>query len=132
MAVTKAKAKHYSEIMVEDWNVKHFIDFMTAYHRERLGVAYIPVGGFQADAGTMGKLIGTAKKPGLYDKALVYEWLRRCIDTYSPTPQYPGTNLRFMYTYKMNVMQQLERDYKRAAVAKVNENQDFAELEEWL
>lgn len=127
-----AKAKHYSELSIKDWNTKHFIDFMSTYHKERLGVTYTPVGGYQADAGTMGTLVGTAKKTGLYEKELIYEWIKRCIDTYPPTAQYPGINLRFMYTYKQNILQQLEKEYQRASAAKADSTQDIVAMEEWV
>lgn len=132
MTTAKKGKKHYTDIQIADWNTSHFIAFMSDYHKARLGVTYMPLGGFQADAGTMGTLIGTKTKPAQYDKEIVYEWIRRCIDTYAPTAQYPGINLRFMYTYRMNIMQQLEREFQRRDHAAENDAQDLTEMEGWL
>lgn len=128
-------AKTYEELPVEKWNTRHFTEYMKALHREVLGVDYQPGGGWQREAGLLGTLIGTQKKPAQYDKAVIKEFIERNIRAHSPSRTYPGTNFMFMWTYKKHVLQQIQVEHMRAKEAEENaaaQKNEVDDLTNWL
>lgn len=126
-------AKRYDELPVEKWNTTHFRDYLSDLHEEQFGITYQPGGGgWRAEAGLMGTLIGTAKKKGLYDKAVIKEFLRRGIITYNPTSQWPGTNLMFLWSFRKNILQQIETELKQESEAIEPDDIDKGGLDDWL
>lgn len=124
-------AKKYDEVAVEKWNVRHFHDFMSDYHKKKLGVTYQPGGGWRAEQGLLGDIIGTQKKKAQYDKELIKEFIIRCVDTYSPRQGFPGISFMFMWSFRKNVLQQLELDFARKQAAEVASTADDLD-EEWF
>lgn len=130
-------AKHYTELPVEKWNTKHFTDYLTAEHKRIFGVDYVPFGGVWAkERGMIGGAIGTARKPGSHDKALIKTFIDVCFAEYTPTRDYPGTNFGFMWSYRKNVLQRLQAESLRKASAKdavqASDNDNIDKLAEWL
>lgn len=129
-------AKHYTELPVADWNTTHFRNYLTDEHKRRYGVDYVPFRGFNAEAGMLGRFIGTARKPGQYDKALVKAFIDACFDEYKPTPQYPGLSFGFMSTYMTRHLQRLQAESQRSANAveavKASDNDNIDKLAGWL
>lgn len=128
--------KHYTELPVADWNTTHFRNYLTDEHKRRYGVDYVPFRGFNAEAGMIGRYIGTARKPGQYDKALVKAFIDACFDEYKPTPQYPGLSFGFMSTYMTRNLQRLQAESQRSANAveavKASDNDNIDKLADWL
>lgn len=125
-------AKRYDEVPVKDWNTTHFRQYMEDLHEDVLGVSYYPTGGIAADAGMLGSLIGTRKKPAKYEKELVREFIERCIRTYRPRAGFPGISLAFMLSFRKNILQELELEYQRKKLEVATEDDDYSEMEEWL
>ena len=128
--------KHYTELPVDKWNTTHFRNYLTDEHKRRYGVDYVPFRGFNAEAGMIGRYIGTARKPGQYDKALVLAFINACFDEYKPTPQYPGLSFGFMSTYMTRNLQRLQAESQRSANAveavKASDNDNIDKLADWL
>lgn len=128
--------KHYSELDVSKWNTRHFRDYLNDEHKRRYGVDYVPFRGYQAEAGMLGRFIGTARKPGQYDKALVKAFIDACFDEYKPSAQYPGLSFGFMQTYMMRNMQRLQAEESRKANAdeavQASDNANIDKLADWL
>lgn len=108
-----------------DWNVKDFHTYMQAEHLRLFNVDYRPQASWGREQGLLGGLIGTARKPGTADKALVKAFIDECFATYKPTAMYPGTSFGFSYQYRSNVWQRLQLDAKLAeGRTDVDENND--------
>ena len=71
--------KHYTELPVEKWNTRHFTDYLTAEHKRIFGVDYVPFRGWSTERGMIGGAIGTARKPGTHDKALIKTFIDVCL-----------------------------------------------------
>jgi len=129
-------AKHYTELPVADWNTRHFRDYLTDEHKRRYGVDYVPFRGFNAEAGMLGRFIGTARKTGQYDKQTVKRFIDACFDEYKPSAEYPGLSFGFMQTYMMRNLQRLQAEQSRKANAneavKASDNDNIADLTDWL
>ena len=128
--------KKYDEIDVTAWNTRHFTDYLKAEHKRLYNVDYTPFRGYNAEAGILGRYIGTAKKPGLYDKALVKAFIDVCFSEYKPSAQWPGLSFGFMSTYMTRNLQRLQAEEARALKASdavnASDNDKLDELEAWL
>lgn len=131
-----ANAKDWRNLPVVEWNTTSFHDYLADEHKRRFGVDYAPFGTWQAEKGMLGRLIGTARKPGTHDKALVKRFIDACFDEYKPTAQWPGISFGFMWTYKKPVMQRLQAEAlksERSDTAAQNaDNTNWEDLAEWL
>ena len=124
--------KKYHELPVEKWNVRCFQDFLKDKHEEILGVTYQPTGGWQREVGLLGTIIGTQKKPAQFDKALIRDFIVRCLREYRPRPGYPGMSFLFMWTYRRNTLQQLQVEYAKNEREESKEDVNYSDLEDWL
>lgn len=129
-------AKRYSELPVADWNTRHFRDYLTDEHKRRFGINYVPFVGFAAEAGMIGDLIGTSKKPAQYDKATIKAFIDVCFNEYKPSAQYPGLSFGFMAKYMSRNLQRVEAESQRKANAseavKASDNDNIDKLADWL
>src|SRR5690554_6946012 len=124
-------ATNYTDKPVEKWNVRDFHTYMQAEHLRRYGVSYAPMRSWRTEQGLLGNIIGTAKKAGTHDKALIKAFIDRCFANYKPNANYPGISFGFMWTYMQRELQLAELDAKRAeAVAQASE--EMEDLAEWL
>lgn len=94
---------------VENWTVRDFHNYMIAEHERLFGVSYMPSGTWKAEQGLLGRIVGTKTKQGSYDKALIKSFIDKCMQTYRPTANYPGISFGFMWAYRRNYLQQLEK-----------------------
>lgn len=124
--------KKYYELPVEEWNVRCFQDFLKDKHQEIIGVSYQPGRGHAAEAGLLGTVIGTQKKPAQYEKAFIKEFIIRCLHDYRPRPGYPGISFLNMWSFRKNILQQLELEYAQKAKEAKKEDVDYDDLEDWL
>lgn len=123
--------KHYTEIPVDKWNVKHFHAYLSDEHQRKFNVSYAPMKSWRTEQGLLGNIVGTAKKAGTHDKALIKAFIDRCFANYKPTQDYPGISFGFMWTYMQRELQLAEMDAKKAeALAKASEEMEG--LAEWL
>lgn len=125
-------AKRYDELPVDKWNTRCFQDFLKEKHKEILGVTYQPGGGWQREVGLLGTLVGTQKKEAQYDKALIKEFIERCLYDYKPRAGYPGISFMFMWSFKKNTLQQLELEHKAKKKEAAKEDVDYGDMEDWL
>lgn len=128
--MAKAKAKHYTELSVADWNTAHFQAYLRDKHVEKFGIQYASAGGLMAERAQIAKYIGTARKSGLYSKETVKTFIDACFDAYKPTAQYPGLSFYFMTSYMTQYLQQAELVSKHKEAEAYADN--FTELEGWL
>lgn len=124
--------KKYTELSVEEWNVRSFQEFIADKHEEILGVTYQPGRGYAAEAGLLGDIVGTQKKPAKYPKPLIKEFILRCLHEYTPRQAYPGMSFLFMWSFRKNTLQQLELEYKQEQRDEEREDVDYEDLEDWL
>ncbi|SER88587.1 hypothetical protein [Psychrobacillus sp. OK032] len=128
--------KHYTELPTEKWNTAHFRNYLVDEHKRRYGVDYVPFRGFNAEAGMLGRYIGTAKREGQYDKALVKAFIDACFDEYKPSAQYPGLSYGFMVTYMTRHLQRLQAESQRKAdvdrAVATSDNDNIDKLADWL
>lgn len=130
-------AKDWRKRDVKDWNCTTFTEYLKDKHRELFGIDYVPFGGtWRTEQGMLGRLIGTRAKAGTHDKAIIKRFIDETFESYKPTPQYPGTNFGFMYSYRKYDLQRIEAEEKRrqASQAKAEEQGeiDYEELADWL
>lgn len=116
---------------VADWTVRDFHRYMQTLHLAKFGVDYRPQAGWGREQRLLGELIGTARKPGTADKALVKTFIDECFATYRPTAAYPGTNFGWLWQYRTNVWQRLQLDAKHAAATRAMNDND-GDLDEWF
>jgi len=120
---------------IEDWNVTTFTEYMKDKHRELFGCEYVPMRSWRTEQGMIGRLIGTKAKAGSHDKAIIKRFIDETFEAYKPTPQYPGTNFGFMYSYRKYELQRIEAEEKRKQAAKVKTEEqakDWEEIADWL
>ena len=86
---------------------------------------------WRMEQGLLGNLIGTARKQGTHDKAIIKRFIDEAFATYKPTPQYPGINFGFIYTYRRNILQRLQAEENRKKERQENEA-TLDDLAEWL
>lgn len=129
-------AKHYTELPVDKWNTAHFKQYLVAEHKRRYGINYVPYIGYGAEAGMIGDLIGTAKKPAQYERALIKRFIDVCFDEYKPSPQYPGVSFGWMTKYMSRNLQRLQAESQRSANAveavQASDNDNIDKLADWL
>lgn len=124
-------ATNYTDKPVEKWNVRDFHAYMQAEHLRRYGVSYAPMRSWRTEQGLLGNIIGTAKKEGTHDKALIKAFIDRCFANYKPNANYPGISFGFMWTYMQRELQLAELDVRRAE-ATAQANEEMEDLAEWL
>lgn len=127
-------AKRYDELPVSDWNTRHFAHYLAEEHRKHYGIDYVPFRGYQAEAGILARYIGTAKKPGAYDKDVVKAFIDACFAEYKPNAQYPGLSFGFMTTYMNRNLQraQAEKVAREKSEASVQASDNDRDLETWF
>lgn len=109
-----------TEKPIEKWTVRDFHNYLMNEHSRILGVQYVPFRSWRVEQGLLGGIIGTTGKngkTGTHGKATIKDFIDNCLATYKPTKDYPGISFGFMWTYKKNYLQQLEK----AETAKVVE-----------
>lgn len=126
--------KRYQTKSIDDWNVRDFHDYMRDKHLELFGCEYVPMRSWRTEQGLLGNLIGTARKQGTHDKTLIKRFIDEAFATYKPTPQYPGTNFGFIYTYRRNILQRLQAEERAKATEEkaIESSDDLEELADWL
>lgn len=112
---------------IDDWNTTTFHAYMSDKHEEMFGCQYVPFRGWQTEKGMIGRLIGTRRRKGTHDKALVKRFIDEAFESYKPTAQYPGTNFGFIYSYRRHMLQRLESEEQR----KKDEERRSKEAEDW-
>ncbi|MED2979532.1 hypothetical protein P4284_22995 [Bacillus swezeyi] len=94
---------------VSKWNTRDFQAYLKAEHERLYGVPYVPMRGWQAEAGMLGRWVGTKRKPGEYGPEVTKRFIDLCFAEYRPNPQYPGVSFGWMKTY-------MGRNLQRAVV----------------
>jgi len=128
-------SREYYNRKIEDWTVLSFTEYLRDKHREQFGIEYAPFGGrWATEQGMIGRLIGTKTKEGTHSKATVKRFIDEAFKAYKPTPQYPGTNFGFIYSYRRNILQRVEAEGKTEARRnKAREEAPSArDLADWL
>lgn len=105
--MSKPSKKEFGKIMVAEWNVLSFTEYLKFKHEEVFGIPYAPFQGWRAEQGMLGNIIGTKTKERKYDNYIVKNFIDKSFDTYTPTGDYPGTSFGFSWTYRQNVWQQV-------------------------
>ncbi|MCY8570334.1 hypothetical protein [Bacillus haynesii] len=81
---------------VSKWNTRDFQAYLKAEHERRYGVPYVPMRGWQAEAGMLGRWVGTKRKPGEYGPEVTKRFIDLCFAEYRPTEEWPGVSFGFM------------------------------------
>lgn len=113
---------------ITDWNVTTFHAYLIDLHAELFGCEYAPMRSWTVEKGLLGTVIGTQRKKGTHDKALVKAFIDETFHSYRPTRDYPGTSFGFMWAYRKNVLQRLESEQSR----KVDEETRKANIDEFV
>lgn len=121
------KAKHYTEVNVENWNTAHFQAYLSDEHLRLYGLQYAPKGGIIAERALLSRHIGKRGQAGLYSKETIKAFIDRCFQSYKPSPSYPGLTFWFMAMWMKDELQRIEAQSKRVE-AQTNAEEDV----EWL
>ena len=97
---------------VSKWNVRDFQSYLKAEHERLYGVPYVPMRGYQAEAGMLGRWVGTKRKPGEYGPEVTKRFIDLCFAEYRPTAEYPGISFGFMQTYMGRNLQRAVAEIK--------------------
>jgi len=81
---------------ISKWNTRDFQTYLKAEHERLYGVPYVPMRGWQAEAGMIGRWVGTKRKPGEYGPEVTKRFIDLCFAEYRPNPQYPGVSFGWM------------------------------------
>ena len=131
-----ASAKDWRGRAIEDWNVTTFHAYLTDKHKELFGIDYVPFRGWVAEKGMIGDLIGTRTgKPRKASNELVKRFIDVTFENYQPTPQWPGVNFGWVWTYRKTDWQRIQAESNRKAKAeKASEDmtKNWTEVAEWL
>lgn len=108
--MSKISSKEFDKLMVADWNVLTFTEYLKHKHEEVFGIPYVPFQGWRREQGMIGNLIGTKEKERKYDNYVIKNFIDKAFETYEPNKNYPGTSFGFSYTYRTNIFQQVLAD----------------------
>lgn len=108
---------------VEKWNTSHFQAYLKAEHERLYGVPYVPMRGWQAEAGMLGRWVGTKRKPGEYGPEVTKRFIDLCFAEYRPTAEWPGISFGFMKTYMGRNLQRAVAEIKAEEAAQQRREQ---------
>ncbi|MBG9915238.1 hypothetical protein ABD67_09995 [Bacillus sonorensis] len=97
---------------VSKWNTRDFQAYLKAEHERLYGVPYVPMRGWQAEAGMLGSWVGTKRKPGEYGPEITKRFIDLCFAQYRPTADWPGISFGFMQTYMGRNLQRAVAEIK--------------------
>jgi hypothetical protein len=129
MTARKPPAKDWRNRETADWTVTTFREYLADEHERHYGIPYV-TRSFAVEGRWLKLMIGE------HGPEVVRKFIDACFAEYRPTPQYPGLNFGFMYSYQrarilprvLAEQARQERRQKTQEQAKV----DFEELAEWL
>ena len=135
-----APAKEYYNRPIHTWTVISFTEYLKDKHREMFGIDYAPHGGrWGYEQSVLGDLIGTQSrknpKPRTASNADVKRFIDVTFENYQPTPQWPGVNFGWVWTYRKTDWQRIQAESNRKAKAeKASEDvtKNWSEVAEWL
>ncbi|PAK29584.1 hypothetical protein CJ467_14395 [Bacillus velezensis] len=108
----------YETKPVAKWNTRDFQAYLKAEHKRLYGVPYVPMRGYQAEAGMLGRWVGTKRKPGEYGPEITKRFIDMCFADYKPSIDWPGVSFGWMQTYMGTNLQRVanavEAEQKRA------------------
>ncbi|WP_180968059.1 hypothetical protein [Cytobacillus massiliigabonensis] len=93
MTNRKPPAKDWRNREQADWTVASFQQYLKDTHEERYGIAYTT-----RSYGLEGRWLKTLITE--HGAEVVRKFIDACFAEYRPTPQYPGLNFAFMFTYQ--------------------------------
>lgn len=93
MTAPKPPAKDWRNREQSDWVVATFQQYLKDTHEERYGIAYVA-----RNYGLEGRWLKSMLAE--HGAAILRKFIDACFAEYRPTPQYPGLNFAFMFTYQ--------------------------------
>ncbi|MGN9867376.1 hypothetical protein [Bacillus swezeyi] len=108
---------------VSKWNVRDFQSYLKAEHERLFGLPYVPMRGWQAEAGMLGSWVGTKRKPGEYGPEVTKRFIDLCFAEYRPTVEWPGVNFGWMKTYMGTKIQRVSAEIKAEEEARQRREQ---------
>lgn len=89
----------YETKPVAKWNTRDFQAYLKEEHERLYGVPYAPFRGYQAEAGMLGRWVGTKRKPGEHGPEITKRFIDMCFADYKPSIEWPGVSFGWMQTY---------------------------------
>ncbi|MEH6861473.1 hypothetical protein [Bacillus velezensis] len=89
----------YETKPVANWNTRDFQAYLKAEHQRLYGVPYVPMHGYRAEAGMLGRWVGTKRKPGEYGPEITKRFIDMCFADYKPSIDWPGVSFGWMQPY---------------------------------
>ncbi|ASB87664.1 hypothetical protein [Bacillus sonorensis] len=108
---------------VSKWNVRDFQAYLKAEHERLFGVPYVPMRGWQAEAGMLGRWVGTKRKPGEYGPEVTKRFIDLCFAQYRPTADWPGVSFGFMQKWMGRNLQRAVAEIRAEAAAQQRREQ---------
>lgn len=130
-----APAKDWRARDIEDWNTTTFHVYLEDKHKELFGIDYAPFRGWTAEKGMIGDLIGTRTgKPRKASNEAVKRFIDVTFENYKPSPEWPGVNFGWIWTYRKTDWQRIQADElaQERRKASVEETPSTAELADWF
>ena len=97
---------------VSKWNTRDFQAYLKAEHERLYGIPYVPMRGWKAEAGMIGRWVGTKRKPGEYGPEITKRFIDLCFAEYRPTAEWPGVNFGWMKTYMGTKIQRVAAEIR--------------------
>lgn len=113
----RVNTRDWLNLPVDKWNVTTFRAYMAHLHQEKFGIPYVT-----NNYAVEGRFIkDTFEK---YGKEATKRFIERCFDMYKPTPQYPGINYGFMYSYmRQRILPQVLKELAAEKLRKQRQQQ---------
>lgn len=141
-AKLKPKANDWRNRNISEWNTTTYHAYMEDLHKELFGCPYAPFRSWTIEKGLLGNIVGTTRKQGSHDKAVIKDFIEQTFTSYKPSAQYPGTSFGFMWTYRQNDLQRIIKERNNAVDSEVREEQikqmvaeqqrSQADLDDWF
>jgi len=93
MTSRKSNPKDWRNRATADWTVTTFRQYLADEHERRYGIPYTPRS-FAIEGRWLKTMIAE------HGAELVRNFIDACFEDYRPTPQYPGLNFGFMFSYQ--------------------------------
>ncbi|CAF1803502.1 hypothetical protein [Bacillus subtilis] len=105
----------YESKPVAKWNTRDFQAYLKAEHERLYGVPYVPMpvrDPWKAEAGLIGRWVGTKRKPGEYGPEVTKRFIDLCFAEYKPSLEWPGVSFGWMRKWMGRNLQRAVNELK--------------------
>lgn len=115
----RTNTRDWRNLPVEKWNATTFREYLKYLHLEKFGIPYVP-----KNYAVEGRMLKRTWEE--YGKLATKRFIEKCFEIYRPTPNYPGVNFGFMYSYMRGSV--MPRVLKEIQIEKTEEQYEQQEI----